>query len=224
MSQVQLTVTEGTYCFWAPEMCEEDSFNGLKTDVWAVGVCAWCFVWGTLPFYHDLPTELFDLIVHSPLPFPKGCRDSLQEFMDRLLTKGERLAHSSVVPHSPCIPQLKFFYFSFPDPSQRSSIEEAMGHAWLVGQLPPDYPQRSPAYLVEVSEKDVSDAITATSTMSMGMLFTASVQLRRKLLKARESLEEEAVAKDLASLAAKQEEMRQSQEVSEEKIYCCVIS
>ena len=58
----QLTKTEGTYYFFAPEMCTKGPFNAYACDVWALGVCLWAMVFGTLPFKAGNPVELFELI------------------------------------------------------------------------------------------------------------------------------------------------------------------
>lgn len=58
-----LTKTEGTWCFWSPEMCEgSQKFSGYAADMWAAGVCLYIFVTGKLPFYSEFPTDLFDSI------------------------------------------------------------------------------------------------------------------------------------------------------------------
>lgn len=53
-SRAQMSDTEGTWCFWAPEMCgsrgEKAAFNAYAADAWAVGVTLWCFLYGTVPF------------------------------------------------------------------------------------------------------------------------------------------------------------------------------
>jgi serine/threonine protein kinase len=58
-----LTKTEGTWCFWSPEMCEgSQKFSGYAADMWAAGVCLYIFVTGKLPFYSEIPTDLFECI------------------------------------------------------------------------------------------------------------------------------------------------------------------
>jgi [calcium/calmodulin-dependent protein kinase] kinase len=58
-----LTKTEGTWCFWSPEMCEgSQKFSGYAADMWAAGVCLYIFVTGKLPYYSELPTDLFECI------------------------------------------------------------------------------------------------------------------------------------------------------------------
>lgn len=47
--------TEGTWCFWAPEMCdtrgEGAAFNAYAADTWSAGVTLWCFLYGAVPFF-----------------------------------------------------------------------------------------------------------------------------------------------------------------------------
>lgn len=55
-SRAQISNTEGTWCFWAPEMCGRVSagnaaFNAYAADAWAAGITLWCFLYGTVPFF-----------------------------------------------------------------------------------------------------------------------------------------------------------------------------
>ncbi|KAH9248325.1 hypothetical protein BASA81_013999 [Batrachochytrium salamandrivorans] len=63
---------KGTAPFFAPELCEKArKFDGYKADVWALGVCFFCFETGTLPFYDSDRGLLFDQIRHAPLPLER---------------------------------------------------------------------------------------------------------------------------------------------------------
>lgn len=65
----KLTKTEGTWAYWSPEMCAEDSlvFSGYSCDVWASGVVLYIMATGRLPFFSDVPLRLFDLIAEADL-------------------------------------------------------------------------------------------------------------------------------------------------------------
>ncbi|KAL9188669.1 hypothetical protein ACHAXT_007047 [Thalassiosira profunda] len=67
----QLTKTEGTWCFWSPEMCAENSlvFSGYACDIWAAGVCLYTFATGHLPFYSEIPLKLFDMIADADVKY-----------------------------------------------------------------------------------------------------------------------------------------------------------
>ena len=83
-----LTKTEGTWAFWSPEMCEGGNFSGYAADMWAAGVCLYIFVTGKLPFYTDLPYDLFDVIKEGKVPFDDcdlsaNLIDLLQMTLDR---------------------------------------------------------------------------------------------------------------------------------------------
>jgi serine/threonine protein kinase len=66
-----LTKTEGTWCFWSPEMCSINSapFSGYAADMWAAGICLFAFVTGRLPFYSEVPPDLFDLISQARIDY-----------------------------------------------------------------------------------------------------------------------------------------------------------
>eukprot|EP00980_Cylindrotheca_fusiformis_P000611 scaffold154_cov129-Cylindrotheca_fusiformis.AAC.28 len=65
-----LTKTEGTWCFWSPEMCQgSQMFSGYAADMWAAGVCMYIFVTGRLPFYSEVPTDLFQAIIRGEIDY-----------------------------------------------------------------------------------------------------------------------------------------------------------
>lgn len=65
-----LSKTEGTWCFWSPEMCEgSQAFSGYAADMWAAGVCLYIFVTGLLPFYSEVPTDLFEMISRAEIDY-----------------------------------------------------------------------------------------------------------------------------------------------------------
>ena len=84
-----LSKTEGTWCFWSPEMCEgSQAFSGYAADMWAAGVCLYIFVTGKLPFYSEVPHELFDMIATAEVPYAGlGLSNSLVDLLKRCLEK-----------------------------------------------------------------------------------------------------------------------------------------
>jgi serine/threonine protein kinase len=91
-NDVHISNTTGTHAFFAPEMCmgvdqadEEKSggstgFSPFVSDVWAIGVTLYAYVYGQLPFWDDRGGQcLFDAIVQDelklpPYQLPTGCR------------------------------------------------------------------------------------------------------------------------------------------------------
>ena len=85
-----LTKTEGTWCFWSPEMCAEDSFvfSGYACDVWAAGVCLHIFATGKLPFFSEVPMKLFDMIADAKLGLNNfDLSDELVDLLRKALAK-----------------------------------------------------------------------------------------------------------------------------------------
>eukprot|EP00577_Skeletonema_sp_RCC1716_P006618 CAMPEP_0113373066 /NCGR_PEP_ID=MMETSP0013_2-20120614/865_1 /TAXON_ID=2843 ORGANISM="Skeletonema costatum, Strain 1716" /NCGR_SAMPLE_ID=MMETSP0013_2 /ASSEMBLY_ACC=CAM_ASM_000158 /LENGTH=568 /DNA_ID=CAMNT_0000254991 /DNA_START=63 /DNA_END=1766 /DNA_ORIENTATION=+ /assembly_acc=CAM_ASM_000158 len=100
-----LTKTEGTWSFWSPEMCAEDSlsFSGFACDVWAAGVCLYIFATGKVPFFSDIPMKLFDMIAEANLNLDNiGLSEELVDLLRKVLAKdpfvragvGDCLSHS----------------------------------------------------------------------------------------------------------------------------------
>lgn len=98
----------GTWLYYAPELCDElmeDKVHDMfKADIWACGIVSYICVYGYTPYYSDIPTDLFDAIVHDTglptWPHPPNyrhggdnCRSSvtcspeLASFMSKLLEK-----------------------------------------------------------------------------------------------------------------------------------------
>lgn len=84
-----LQKTEGTWCFWSPEMCNSSSyFSGYAADMWAAGVCLYIFVAGKLPFFSEVPTELFEMIAQADVPYQGlGLSNSLIDLLEMILEK-----------------------------------------------------------------------------------------------------------------------------------------
>jgi len=92
-----LKKTEGTWCFWSPEMCsssissggdESKGFSGYAADLWAAGVCLYIFTTGRLPFFSLSPSDLFQLIARAEVQYEGlGLSNELTDLLRKLLTK-----------------------------------------------------------------------------------------------------------------------------------------
>lgn len=62
--------TDGTFSFYCPEMCAQayDGHDCRRADVWALGVSAWAFIFGSVPFYAEDAATLFNRIAEGCLP------------------------------------------------------------------------------------------------------------------------------------------------------------
>ena len=85
-----LKKTEGTWCFWSPEMCsvENKGFSGYSSDLWAAGVCLYIFATGTLPFFSMVPSTLFDDIAAGEVSYEGlDLSPELKDLLCKLLDK-----------------------------------------------------------------------------------------------------------------------------------------
>lgn len=130
-----LTKTEGTYGFWSPEMCDSKPFSGYAADMWAAGVCLYIFSTGKLPFYNDIPTDLFDIIREAKVPYEGlGLSNTLIDLLKVTMHK---------------------------DPSVRAGVGDCLKHPFLqvarekrIRQLSTEF-ERSRKRKLIVSEEDI---------------------------------------------------------------------
>lgn len=82
--------TEGTWCFWSPEMCRTpyNGHDGRLADVWALGVTLWAFFYGSVPFLSPDLGPLVDSIAEAKysLPVDTSISEPGQTFLRHLLT------------------------------------------------------------------------------------------------------------------------------------------
>ncbi|CAD7954347.1 unnamed protein product [Amoebophrya sp. A120] len=85
---------QGTYEFFPPEAVDyeyKQKWSMKSQDVWAIGVTAYCFLFGKLPFFHFAPVPLFDQIKSQnweiPAPGYRGRKERLRMQERRLTDK-----------------------------------------------------------------------------------------------------------------------------------------
>eukprot|EP00603_Paraphysomonas_imperforata_P002834 CAMPEP_0114424556 /NCGR_PEP_ID=MMETSP0103-20121206/6758_1 /TAXON_ID=37642 ORGANISM="Paraphysomonas imperforata, Strain PA2" /NCGR_SAMPLE_ID=MMETSP0103 /ASSEMBLY_ACC=CAM_ASM_000201 /LENGTH=871 /DNA_ID=CAMNT_0001593319 /DNA_START=120 /DNA_END=2735 /DNA_ORIENTATION=- len=95
--------TEGTFAFYSPEMCRENSgaYSAYMSDVWAASVCLWIFVFGRLPFYSPDVVDLFSMIRHEEPKMPHRVSPELTDLLENMLQKdqGKRLSIHDIRHH-----------------------------------------------------------------------------------------------------------------------------
>lgn len=101
--------TEGTWCFYSPEMCQEvpTPYSAYMADVWAASVCLYVFVFNILPFFHAEVRTLFrDIREKDPTElWPKNVSPELKDLIKKLFVK---------------------------DVTMRLSIDDIMQHPWML--------------------------------------------------------------------------------------------
>ena len=88
-------------------MCEENSlvFSGYACDIWAAGVCLHIFATGKLPFYSEIPMQLFDMIAEANIAL-EGLKltEKLKDLLSKILAKdpSKRAGVGDILQHTFC--------------------------------------------------------------------------------------------------------------------------
>ncbi|KAF4147910.1 RyR domain [Phytophthora infestans] len=94
--------TKGTYQFLPPESLNGDAYCAFKADIWAIGVTMYALLFGSLPYFSNDVSELFDKIENDPLEFPALCEDSeAKDLLKGILEKDpeKRITLEGILQH-----------------------------------------------------------------------------------------------------------------------------
>ncbi|KAG2788104.1 hypothetical protein PC129_g1683 [Phytophthora cactorum] len=94
--------TKGTYQFLPPESLNGDAYCAFKADIWAIGVTMYALLFGSLPYYSNDVSELFDKIENDPLEFPVSCEDNdAKDLLKGILEKDpeKRITLEGILQH-----------------------------------------------------------------------------------------------------------------------------
>mmetsp|Transcript_17338 Transcript_17338/g.27024 ORF Transcript_17338/g.27024 Transcript_17338/m.27024 type:complete len:367 (+) Transcript_17338:711-1811(+) len=102
-----LHTTCGTPSYVAPEILDDEGYNGQIADIWSMGVILYVLVAGCLPFdEHTLPA-LFDKIQKANYLFPPFFSLELRDLISKILVV---------------------------DPKKRLTLKEIQAHPWFLGE------------------------------------------------------------------------------------------
>jgi len=68
----------GTPAFTAPELVSGNAADPFAADVWALGACLFCFIYGQLPFQGGSVMDVFKAIATTELELPDEHQDQPQ--------------------------------------------------------------------------------------------------------------------------------------------------
>ncbi|KAF6252984.1 kinase-like domain-containing protein [Scenedesmus sp. NREL 46B-D3] len=134
----------GTPAFTAPELVSGNAADPFAADVWALGVCLFCFIYGRLPFQGSSVLDVFKAITTAELQLPGDVKISpgLQHLFGLLFDK---------------------------DPATRIPLQEVMAHPWVTdeGRVPLHSCADMGLGLIEVTAQEQLGAIDRASVVSM---------------------------------------------------------
>mmetsp|Transcript_34127 Transcript_34127/g.39565 ORF Transcript_34127/g.39565 Transcript_34127/m.39565 type:complete len:470 (+) Transcript_34127:97-1506(+) len=166
-----MTKTEGTFCFWSPEMCDPkaNGFSAYTADIWAAGVCLYVFANGKLPFYSDDPSELFEMIRENDVSY-NDMSANLTSLLKHLLEK---------------------------DPSKRATIPDSLQHPFTQRAKEARYRElrveleESENRKLVVSDEDINNAFSKVAKTAS--IIGGFMKLRGSLTRARSRISQRSI-------------------------------
>ena len=76
----------GSPCYAAPEMILGQRYNGLKTDLWSLGIILFAMTCGHLPFENKDTTAMYKKVIKGEYEIPKHLSDSVKILIKGLLS------------------------------------------------------------------------------------------------------------------------------------------
>ncbi|KAJ2781606.1 hypothetical protein GGI15_003170 [Coemansia interrupta] len=152
--------TTGTPAFMAPELCQNASeISGEAADIWSLGVCLYCFVFGTLPFAGSSVMEVMDSVSECDLRFPGPFDKDLNDLLSRMLER---------------------------NPDTRITLDEIREHPWVTqnGSFSmPSKERNCENHITEITQQDLDNAIQPIFDIMPAILAMAKLRRFRQRIK-----------------------------------------
>ncbi|KAJ2699706.1 hypothetical protein FB645_005236 [Coemansia sp. IMI 203386] len=156
----------GTPAFMAPELCQNAAeVSGEAADIWSLGICLYCMVFGTLPFEGASVIQIMDSIADADLRFPGPYDEDLSDLLKRMLER---------------------------NPETRITIDEIREHPWVTqnGEYAlPSKEKNCEHHVGEITQQDIDDAIRPI--FNIMPVISAMAKLRRFRRRIKEKRERE---------------------------------
>ena len=94
----------GSPCYAPPEMINEESYDGAKSDIWSSGIILYLMLCGKLPFYHEQNEIMYEQILSGKFEHPNYLSDNAKDILDKIIEV---------------------------DPKKRLNFEEIKSHPWF---------------------------------------------------------------------------------------------
>ena len=180
--------TGGSPAFWAPEMCVPGTFNGVKADLWALGISLYALLYGTMPYSAPTAMLLMQRIRDDPVPWPGDARRRRQQ-QQQQRPQQQPPPPPSDKPRAPA-PPLSDECVDFlaqllrKEPEHRATMEAVLTHPWLTrhGEAPLEPPLADDEHRIVV---DADEFFHALHPKTADIVLRAKLQFLKTLVGAR---------------------------------------
>jgi serine/threonine protein kinase len=141
--ETEITVEDvGTPAYRAPELASQATYDPFAADVWSLGVCLYCTLFGELPFLANTLHEQQHLVATAELTFPPDANQDAVDLISKMMMK---------------------------DPMDRIALEDIWAHPYLVkSQSSRRLGTKSDSLIFKsLSSSDRQNSITRVSRGSM---------------------------------------------------------
>uniref|UniRef100_A0A8C6TFH5 Calcium/calmodulin-dependent protein kinase kinase 1, alpha b n=1 Tax=Neogobius melanostomus TaxID=47308 RepID=A0A8C6TFH5_9GOBI len=151
-----LSGTAGTPAFMAPETMtdHEKTFSGKASDLWAMGITLYCFVFGKCPFYDEYIVSLHTKIKKDSVVFPEmpTISNDLKDLIVKMLDK---------------------------NPETRITLPEVKVHPWVTENGTNPLPlEEEHCTALELTEEEVKNSIKLIPSLSTVILVKSMLRKR----------------------------------------------
>jgi len=150
----QISDTQGTLLFEAPESFSGEPYSGFSSDVWALGVTLFCFLYQNVPFENGTLHALAAAIQEKVINLPDDTPPELRALFGSILAK---------------------------DPSKRATIDQLKRDPWVLEGLDQDeLVSPVPLHPIKVTDAEVEGALAPkTRTNYLALITKIKVQMRK---------------------------------------------
>ena len=91
----------GSPCYCSPELLRKEDYDGIKSDIYSLGVCLYCMVTGQFPWNIENTQRMIEVILQNAYSIPGYVSPQCSDLIRRLmaLNPADRPSHEEILNH-----------------------------------------------------------------------------------------------------------------------------